>query len=69
MTFTRQLQDLIHAWPSRAELARASGVSEAVLSRFVSGERAMTTRNLDRLSAVMGLRVVADKKPPKPKGR
>lgn len=43
---------------SRYEIAKASGVSEAALSRFMSGERGLTTGTLDRLADVLGLEVV-----------
>ncbi len=44
---------------SRYELARESGVSEAVLSRFVNGERGITLETASKLSEVLGLNLVA----------
>ena len=44
---------------SRYAIAKASGVSEAALSRFMSGERGLTTATLDRLADVLGLEIVA----------
>ena len=44
---------------SRYAIAKASGVSEAALSRFMSGKRGLTTATLDRLADVLELEVVA----------
>ncbi len=40
---------------TRYAIAKASGVSEAALSRFMSGERGLTTATLDRLADVLQL--------------
>jgi transcriptional regulator with XRE-family HTH domain len=50
---------------SRYEIARRSGVSEAALSRFVNGQRGLSTDTLDRLAGTLGLELVARQ----PKGR
>ena len=50
---------------SRYEIAQRSGVSQAALSKLMSGLH-ITTETLDRLAPVLGLRIVAKKKP---KGR
>jgi len=50
---------------SRYEIARRSGVSEAALSRFVNGQRGLSTDTLDRLARTLGLELVARQ----PKGR
>jgi len=44
---------------SRYELARESGVSQAVLSRFVNGERGITLETANKISAVLKLKLVA----------
>ncbi len=44
---------------SRYAIAQESEVSEAVLSRFVSGERGITLETASKLSAVLGLSLVA----------
>ena len=46
---------------SRYAISRATGVSEGMLSRFMSSETDMTLRTLDRLSAVIGVRLVIDR--------
>lgn len=45
----------------QAELARVSGVHEAVLSRFRRGETALGGENLDRLADALGLELVQRK--------
>ncbi len=40
---------------SRYEIAKRSGVDEAALSRFASGQRGLTTETLDRLGEALGL--------------
>jgi len=40
---------------SRYELARRSGVEQSALSRFVNGQRGLTTESLDRLAEALGL--------------
>jgi len=37
------------------QLARLSGVSDAVICRFMSGERSITVETASRLAAVLGL--------------
>ena len=44
---------------SRYEIARRTGVSEAALSKFMSG-RDIRTDTLDRLAPLLGLRLVTD---------
>jgi transcriptional regulator with XRE-family HTH domain len=44
---------------SRYELAQRSGVSQAVLSRFLANSRGMTTDTLDKLAPVLGLKITA----------
>jgi ribosome-binding protein aMBF1 (putative translation factor) len=40
---------------SRYRLARESGVPESVLSRFVTGETALSAKNLDKLCKALSL--------------
>jgi transcriptional regulator with XRE-family HTH domain len=55
-TFSEQLRALIEERPeSLAEIGRASGVNHAALSRFLRGERGLTTKSLDRLYEYLGL--------------
>lgn len=42
-------------------LAKVSGVSQSMLSRFMRGERDLTLRTLDRLGPVIGVRLVVDR--------
>lgn len=44
---------------SRYEIAQRSGVTQGALSKFMAGAH-VTTRTLDALAPVLGLRLVAD---------
>ncbi len=56
---------------SRYRIAQESGVAEAVLSRFMSGERDLKLSTANKLCEAMGLRVVLEpeekQRPKKPK--
>ena len=43
-------------------LSQDSGVAQAVIGRFVHGERDLNLRTADRLCEALGLRLVADKR-------
>lgn len=54
-----QLRRIIAAQPSCYDLAARAGVSRSTLTRFLKGERGLTTDTLDRLAGVLKLRIVA----------
>ncbi len=54
---------------TRYEVSKVSGVQQASLSRFMTGERGLTTSTLDELAPVLGLRLVVDSKLKQLKGR
>ncbi len=67
-TFTEQLQRAIaESGRTRYRIAQESGVSEAALSRFMSGKRGLSTLSIDALAEVLGLELVARTKKPKKK--
>lgn len=43
---------------TRYRIAKGSGISQAQLSRLVSGEQGMTIANVERLAAYLGLELV-----------
>jgi transcriptional regulator with XRE-family HTH domain len=47
---------------TRYGIAKASGVAQSALSRFVSGKGSLTLSSLERLAPVLGLRIVTEKK-------
>lgn len=47
---------------------KESGIDPATLSRFMSGERGLPMKTLDRLADFLNLDIVVGKRP-KPKGR
>ncbi len=53
---------------SRYAISRATGIAESTLSRFMSGERGLPMKTLDRLADFLDLNIVAGERP-KPKGR
>lgn len=56
-----QLKDLLdNGAMTRYELAKRSGVDQGQLSRFVLGKGQMTFRTLDKIGAVLQLRLVVD---------
>jgi transcriptional regulator with XRE-family HTH domain len=52
---------------SRYAIAKATGISNSTLSRFMSGERGLTMKALDILADHLGLNIVVDESR-KPKG-
>jgi transcriptional regulator with XRE-family HTH domain len=69
-TFSNQLRQIMaNSGLSRYEIAKRSGVDEAALSRFASGERGLTTDTLDRLTQALGLELRQVRKPRAKKGR
>lgn len=65
-TFTDQLRRLIEeCGETRYKIANETGVDASVLCRFMSGERGLTLRNLDKLAEYFGWRIVAGKRPRK----
>jgi transcriptional regulator with XRE-family HTH domain len=50
---------------SRYRVCRELGIAESTLSRFMSGERGLTMKCLDRLAALLDLHVAAGKRPKK----
>ena len=45
---------------TRYAIFKATGIDQATLSRFVSGERGLPTKTLDVLAEFLGLRIVTD---------
>lgn len=64
-----QLRELIERAPmTRYRISKLTGISQAVLCKFVQGERGISTESWDRLGMCLGLRLVAEvstKKSPK----
>jgi plasmid maintenance system antidote protein VapI len=57
-TISEQLRDRITTSPlSPYELAEASGVDRSVLSRFLTGKRSLTLDTVNKLAAVLNLRL------------
>ena len=53
---------------TRYRIARETGISDATLSRFMSGERGLTTTALDTLADFLNLNLTVGGKPYDPKG-
>jgi plasmid maintenance system antidote protein VapI len=54
---------------SRYRIAKDTGIEQSALSRFISGERGLSQDAIDTLADYLGLRIVVDKRFPKPKGK
>jgi plasmid maintenance system antidote protein VapI len=57
-------QAILDCGRTRYELAKETGVSQPVLSRFVNGQRDLTLATVDKLAPTLGLELV-QKRPPK----
>ncbi len=56
LTVTDQLKLAIDGSDkTRYEIAKESGVSEAALSRFMSGKRSLSLNSVDRICQVLGI--------------
>lgn len=63
MAVTEQLRRIIETCGiSKYEIGKRSGVSESVLSNFMSGDRGITTDTIDKLTNVLGLKLTANPK-------
>ena len=52
---------------SEYAIAASSGISQASLSRFMRGDRTLSLHTVDRIAAVLGLRLIATgRKPARP---
>jgi len=50
-----------HCGQTRYAIAKATGIDQATLSRFVSGERGLPMKTLDRLGEHLGLYVMMNR--------
>jgi plasmid maintenance system antidote protein VapI len=67
---TDQLREAIDAsGASRYAVAKAIDLDQSTLSRFMAGKAGLALDTLDRLGELLGLKLVATKKPAKGKGR
>jgi predicted transcriptional regulator len=62
--FSDELRQAVEACGmTRYRIAKLLAISEATLSRFMSGERGLTMKCLDQLAALLDLHVAAGKRP------
>ena len=60
-TLTDQVRHIVvNCGQTRYQIWKATGISEATLSRLVSGGRFLSPTALDTLAEYLGLRIVAD---------
>ena len=63
--FSQQIRSAIDAsGRSRYRICKDLGIDQATLSRFMSGQRGLTLKVLDRLADLLGLTVTAALAPP-----
>jgi plasmid maintenance system antidote protein VapI len=66
LTFSDELRRAVaRCGLTRYRISRDLGVAESTLSRFMSGERGLTLKCLDRLAALLDLHLAAGKRPKK----
>jgi plasmid maintenance system antidote protein VapI len=66
LTFSDELRRAVDACGlSHYRLCKELGIAESTLSRFMSGERGLTMKCLDRLAALLDLHVAAGQRPSK----
>ena len=53
---------------TRYRIAKETGISQPTLSRFMSGERGLTMKALDKLADFLGLNITTGKRPRRQKG-
>ncbi len=57
-TFSEQLQEAIRqSGTSRYAIARETGLSQALLCRFLQGTRGLSLESIDKLMGVLGLEI------------
>lgn len=57
---------LTDAGSSAYSIAADAGIGRASLSRFLSGDRTLSLHTVDRIAAVLGLRLIATGRRPRP---
>jgi transcriptional regulator with XRE-family HTH domain len=63
-TFSERLRRfIVERGESLAQIGRATGISHAALSRFLRGERGLSTKTLDRLCLYLAVELRPTKKP------
>ena len=60
---------ILSAEITRYRIAQETGVSEAVLSRFVNGPSGLSLDSIDKIGERLGLKLTIRRKPKKRKGR
>lgn len=70
LKLSEQLRQAIGAsGMSRYAIAKAIGLDQSVLSRFMSGRSGLSVQNLDRLGALLKLKIVAEDQAAREEGR
>jgi plasmid maintenance system antidote protein VapI len=65
LPLTEQLrQAILESGQTRYAIAKATGIGQDVLSRFVRGERGLSMESLDKLGLYLGLRIVREGRRP-----
>lgn len=62
-SFSETIKQLIDGCGmTRYEISKLSGVEQSALSRFMSGERGLTTESIDKLAEALDWKIVANKR-------
>lgn len=70
LPFNEQLRRaVLQSDMTRYRISKLTGIPQSVLSRFVHQDHGLSMRSIDNLCKCLGLRLVADEKPKRKKGR
>lgn len=67
MPISQQLREAIRAYGSEYAVARDSGVPQAVVNRFASGQRDLKLATADRLAEFFGMKLTKTTRKAKPR--
>ena len=70
LQFSDQLRQAVdQSGLSRYEICKRAGLDQSVMHRFMHGTSGLSVATIDAICETLGLRLVAEGKPPKRKGR
>jgi transcriptional regulator with XRE-family HTH domain len=62
-TLTDQIRDAVKGCEiTHYEICRQTGIDKASMSKFASGQRGLSLAHLDKLAALLGLRITTTRK-------
>jgi len=69
-TLSDELRDAVeHSGLTRYAIWQATGIDQGTMSKFMAGNRGLSIESIDKLADLLGLHIVTDAEPARPKGR